>query len=276
MTIVYDTSAGTRNGLPDTNNAVGKKASVDHTSPPHKRIPASIKIRPARITGILAALATMLLLLSLGESFIRYGLGHDYVFGLLAPARQIFNVDREQNIPTLFSVGLLLFAALLLGLITVLKRQSRDADVWKWMLLATGFTGLAIDEGWSFHERLIEPLRGLFGPGDLGIFYFAWIIPAMAGVCLLSLLFLGFLFRLPMRTRMTFLGAGVLYLGGAIGIEMLGGRYAELHGLGNLPYQLLAHLEEGMEMTGSIVFVCALLRYLEDQHSELLLQIDGQ
>ena len=87
----------------------------------------------------------------------------------------------------------------------------------------------------------------------------------MAGVLILGLLFLKFLLRLPPLTRWSFLGAGAVYLGGAIGIEMIGGRYAESHGDENLTYQLLTHLEESMEMAGMIVFIHALLRYLAEQ-----------
>ncbi|MEQ1655857.1 MAG: hypothetical protein ABL960_09185 [Nitrospira sp.] len=159
----------------------------------------------------------------------------------------------------------------MLALITLLKRQQQDPDVSKWMILAGGFFYLATDEGWSLHERLIDPVRGLLGHGDLGIFYYAWVIPAMAGVALLGVAFLGFLFRLPSSTRWSFIIAGSLYLGGAIGIEMLGGRQNELHGWENLTYQLFAHLEESLEMAGIILFIHTLLRYLVERYPDIRL-----
>lgn len=249
---------------------------MDHQNPSNNKIPASILLQPSRITFILASVASSLVLLSFASQFLRYGLGHDYVYGLLPITEQLFHVDLEQNISTLFSVTLLLCSGSLLALIALLKRQRQDSDVSKWMILAGGFFYLATDEGWSLHERLIDPVRGLLGHGNLGIFYFAWIIPAMAGVALLGLLFLGLLFlgflsRLPSSTRGSFIIAGSLYLGGAIGIEMLGGRYAELHGFENLTYQLFAHLEESLEMAGIILFIHTLLRYLAEQYPEIRL-----
>ena len=244
---------------------------MDHQNPSNSTIPASIRLQPSRITFILAGVASSLVLLSLTSQFLRYGLDHDYVYGLLPLTEQLFHVDLEQNISTLFSVTLLLCSGSLLVLITLLKLQRQDPDVSKWTILAGGFFYLATDEGWSLHERLIEPVRGLLGHGDLGIFYFAWIIPAMAGVALLGLLFLGFLSRLPSSTRWSFISAGSLYLGGAIGIEMLGGRQAELHGGENLTYQLFAHLEESLEMAGIILFIHTLLRYLAEQYPEIRL-----
>ena len=244
---------------------------MDHQNPSNNKIPAAILLQPSRITFILAAVASSLVLLSFASQFLRYGLGHDYVYGLLPITEQLFHVDLEQNISTLFSVTLLLCSGSLLVLIALLKRQRQDSDVSKWMILAGGFFYLATDEGWSLHERLIGPVRNLLGHSDLGIFYFAWIIPAMAGVALLGLLFLGFLSRLPSPTRWSFIIAGSLYLGGAIGIEMLGGREAELHSFENLTYQLFAHLEESLEMAGIILFIHTLLRYLAEQYPEIRL-----
>jgi hypothetical protein len=222
----------------------------------------------------MGAVAFLLIVISVGGQLIKYVAGHDYVYGLLPLTNTLFNVDREQNITTLFSVFLLLCSAVLLAVIALIKRQEQDPELSRWAILTCGFLSLAIDEAWSFHEMLIEPVRGLLGHDNLGIFFFAWVIPAMAGVLILALFFLGFLLRLPSTTRLSFVGAGFLYLGGAVGVEMIGGRYAEVHGLENLTYQLIAHAEESLEMAGTIVFIYALLRYLAEQYPEVQFLID--
>lgn len=232
----------------------------------------SIRLQPTRIVGILATIAVLLVAISVVLPLVRYVGGHDHVYGLLPPAEQIFHVDREENVPTMFSVFILLCSASLLGLIALLKRQQQDSDLWKWTTLTCGFTYLAIDEAWSLHERLIDPLRELLGEG-LGIFYFAWVLPAMAGGCILALVFWRFLLRLPSSTRWFFLGAGVMYLGGAIGCEMIEGRYAELYGENNLTYELTTVIEESLEMMGIIVFIYALLRYLAEQYPEEIVKM---
>lgn len=249
------------------------RSSLSNLHPTVEAVSASIRIRPGRFTNILIAIAAVLILLSFGGSFARYGLGHDHVYGLLDPMETLFNVNREQNIPTLFSVALILTAVCLLALISVFKRQRRDPDTLRWMLLTGGFSCLAVDEGWSFHEMLTGPMQVLLGDKNLGMFYFTWVIPAIAGVALLGILFLGFLLRLPPSTRLTFIKAGCLYLGGAIGVEMLGGRFAELHGYQNLTYEIFAHLEESLEMAGIILFVHSLLWYLAEQFPEIRLVI---
>ncbi|THI83582.1 MAG: multidrug transporter [Nitrospira sp. CG24A] len=236
----------------------------------------SVTLQPVRLVGILGVIAGVLVTISLAGQLIRYVGGHDHVYGLLLTSEKLFNVDNERNITTLFSVFLLLCAAFLLGLISILKRQPQDPDCSKWMILTCGFIYLATDEGWSFHEMLIEPIRKLLGHDNLGVFFFAWVIPAMAGVVILALFFLRFLLRLSPSARWSFLGAGAIFLGGAIGAEMLGGRYAESHGSHNLTYQLITHLEESMEMAGIIVFIYALLRYLAEQYPIVQCQIGDQ
>jgi hypothetical protein len=89
-----------------------------------------------------------------------------------------FYLDEEINIPTFFSSCLLLFAALLLFVISLLEKYHSPNRLIYWQILAVIFLLMAIDEFTSLHEKIISPLRRYLGGGRLGIFYFAWIIPA--------------------------------------------------------------------------------------------------
>jgi len=219
-------------------------------------------VNPSFIVRLLAAVAFLLVLASAGVQLTAYFTGYDTVYELL----RLFYVDAEMNIPTFFSALLLFFAASLLAVITALKRKQRSFHVLYWAILSIGFLFMAIDEVACFHERLIWPLRTLLGGGHLGVFAFAWVIPGIVLVFGLGLFFLRFLLRLPAKTRLTFLMAAALYVGGAIGFELIGGRYAELNGVLNLTYGMLALVEESLEMAGVIVFIWALLVYLVDTY----------
>jgi hypothetical protein len=120
---------------------------------------------------------------------------------------------------------------------------------------------MAIDEAFQFHERLNIPVGTLLGDGSLGIFYFPWVIPGIALVSVLGLYFLRFLLHLPATTRLRFLMAATIFIGGAIGVELIGSSHAELHGYENWTYSMIATLEESLEMAGLIVFIWALLNY---------------
>ena len=121
---------------------------------------------------------------------------------------------------------------------------------------------MAADEAFSYHERLVQPERQLLGHDNLGFFYFTWVIFAIPLVLVLALFFLRFLLRLPASTRFAFLIAVTLYIGGVIVLEMIGGRFAELHGTRNLRWSVLATVEECLEMAGVIIFIWALLVYI--------------
>lgn len=205
----------------------------------------------------LGAVAILLVLISTWGQVEKYILGH----GFLAELAPLFYVDTEHNIPTYFSVLLILLAALLLLIISILTVKHRLPHGSKWVILSFGFLLMALDETFQFHERLNIPVGKLLGEGSLGVFYFPWTIPGIALVIVLGVFFLRFLFHLPATIRFRFMMAAMIYLGGAIGIELIGSQHAELFGYENWTYSMIATLEESLEMTGLIVFIWALLSY---------------
>ena len=215
--------------------------------------------------------ALLLVLASITGQLTKYVLGHDFVYGLI----HLFYVDYENNIPSYFSASLLLLAALLLALITALKKAAHAAYGFQWALLSFTFLYMAIDEAASIHELLIGPMRGLLGQQAGGIFFFAWVIPGIAVAMVFGLSYLKFLLHLPAKTRGRFVIAATLYLGGAIGMELIGGRYADLHGMENLAYSMTATVEESLEMAGVIVFIYTLLNYIADNYQEIRLRLDN-
>lgn len=210
---------------------------------------------PSAVARALGVSTIMLVLASIAGQLCKYVLGHGSVYGLVP----FFYVDAEANLPTAFSVGLLLFAATLLAQVTRDQRRRGAPDVARWALLSAGFVVMAFDEGVSLHERLTPPLGRLLGDGPLGVLHFAWIVPGTALVAVLAVFFRRFLLGLPARTRGRFLLAAALYLGGALGVEALGGAYDRSHGDQNLIYSMLATVEETLEMIGVIVLIHALL-----------------
>jgi hypothetical protein len=220
-----------------------------------------ISLNSSAIVRALGGVALLLVLISVGGQLLAYRTG-PYFYKFV----RLFHVDGERNVPTGFAVFLLLFAALLLAVITVIKRQQTDSQVMYWAILSCGFLLMAADEAWTFHEELIPPLRRLLGGEHLGVFYFAWVLPGSVLVLVLALFFSGFLMRLPAKTRFTFLMAAMLYIGGAIGLELIGGRFVELHGPDHFRYTMIVAVEESLEMAGAILFIRALLGYIADHY----------
>ncbi|MBP9663333.1 MAG: hypothetical protein KBD94_01835 [Pyrinomonadaceae bacterium] len=225
--------------------------------------PRSISINPNSVFRTLVVLAGLVLLVSLGSELGNIWNATDSrVFPKLVKA---FSVDRELNIPAFFSTMLLLISSGLLACIAFLSYDGRLSSLRYWGVLALGFFWMAFDEMASVHEKLIEPMRVLLGGENLGVFYFAWVVPGIIVVLLCAGWFFRFWLGLPFKTRIQFFVAGALFLSGAVGMELLDGDYAEVHGKITPTYAVLSTIEEMLEMAGVIVFIKALLGYIADR-----------
>ena len=181
----------------------------------------------------------------------------------------LFYVDREKNIPTAFSVLLLQFAAILLLIISVLNWRQSRSSIRYWGALCLGFFFMAADEGWSYHEQIDQPGNFFDAKNFHGLLHFAWIIPFLIILPILLFYFWKFLMGLSFKTRKYFLLAAIIYIGGAIGFESIGGYLVDTIGRNNWWYYLVVTSEEGLEMFGVIVFIYALLDYLQINYKEV-------
>jgi hypothetical protein len=173
---------------------------------------------------------------------------------------QMLDVDGEGNIPSWFSSTLLLLCSILLSAITSARKRDYDSYTSYWRGLSIIFLFLSLDEAVSIHERFVEPLRSSWDTN--GLFYFAWVIPWGAFVVAFSCLYIKFLINLPRETRYLFIAAGVLYISGAIGMKLLQGlQVSNTHNERNLLYFATTTVEELLEMSGTILFLYALMRY---------------
>lgn len=214
-----------------------------------------IETSPKAALQILLSIIAFLVIASVAGTIARFGFDQTSVFGLIA----LFDLHSERNIPTLFSSIQLVLASLLLFCIGRQHRSLREPFA-AWIFLAAIFLFLAIDETAVIHERLGEPMRSWINPS--GLFFFPWVIPYGIAVLVLFAGFSRFLIRLPKPINTWFLASGAIYVGGALGSEMLSARHKELHGTENLLYALFYTVEETLEMVGIALFVYALLSYI--------------
>jgi hypothetical protein len=194
---------------------------------------------------------------------------------------RLLDTNSEQSLGTLFSSLQLALAAAVLALIgrheQRLRAAAPDAASARgepserhpeatnaptyWYALSAIFAGLAIDESCSVHELLNEPVRRRLGVST-GALYFAWVVPAVCALAVFAAAFARFWWRLPARTRALYAVSGLLFVTGAVVIEMFG---ASLWAAGNarsLGYRLSTCIEECCEMTAIALFVFASLEAL--------------
>ena len=136
-----------------------------------------------------------------------------------------------------------------------------------WLGLTILFVLLALDEGMAIHEEIGTFLEDYMDAS--GALYFLWVVPYGVATLILALVYVKFVWELPKDTRARFVVAGLIFLTGALGIEMLGAQEAELHGYYTVTYGVLYSLEEMLEMLGIILFIYALLSHLAKETERL-------
>ncbi len=167
---------------------------------------------------------------------------------------KVFWVGKESNVPTFVNFGLIAIAAALL--LVVAQHSFRMADRWRWHWLGFGmlFVLMAFDEAAQVHEPV-----GQYLSQGYEIFFRKWIAAGLCIVAILALLGFNFIRSMEAGTRKLVIAAAAIYLGGALGLEMLSG-YLVYNDLEN---GLLATLgEETMEMVGAAIFGTAALHQM--------------
>jgi hypothetical protein len=181
----------------------------------------------------------------------------------------IFSMSYEQNVPTWYSSLLLFTTGALLFVIGADAKKSRDRFATHWYALGAGFFYISMDEVVSIHEY-----AGWLRLG--GVLYFSWVIPAALIVALVGLSYLRFLKHLEPKTRLRFLIAGAIYVGGAVGMELPLGYWTERAGTNNLVYGVIDWVEESMEILGVTLFLLALFDHLRARDVRLRFHFKNQ
>ncbi|MGH7231484.1 MAG: hypothetical protein ACREJU_09025 [Nitrospiraceae bacterium] len=215
-------------------------------------------VTPKNLAAVLTIIVVGLILTHIGTQYLKYISGYRDSLGFL----RLFNVDQELSIPSWYSSSTLLLTSIFLVFIGLARKREGDRYALHWLMLSAIFLYLSLDEAAMIHEMAIWPLRKQFPRYTSGYLYYAWVIPGGAVVLVLAVTYLRFLAHLPVKTRYLCLLAGTLYVGGALGIELLGGKYNTLYGMENFTYFLIVAGEEGMEMFGIVVFLYALSSYM--------------
>ncbi len=173
---------------------------------------------------------------------------------------KLFDFNLEANLPTYFSSLILLCDGILLALIGS-RYKALGEKFWHWLGLSAIFVFLALDEMMQIHEQFRAPMEALFN--TTGILYFAWFIPYVAVTIIIGIAYFKFMMRLPKSILKLFILAGVLFISGAVGMEAISGMHAEVHGEETLTYALMYSFEELLEMSGALVFMYALIAYIQ-------------
>ncbi len=222
-----------------------------------KEISVSLRVRATGFVLVLCLIGTILVVLNTAIGIARFEYGVESILGF---SGKKLILDEEANIPTWFQSMLMFLCALLLAATAQVVREKAGRYSGYWLGLSVIFLLMSLDEVASIHEML-GTLRRTIAAG--GIFYQTWVIPASVFLLVLGVFYLKFLLALPRRTAAIFVLAGSIFVGGALGMEMLGSAfYSSKLNEETLGYFLMTTVEEAMEISGLILFIYGLLQHL--------------
>ncbi len=181
-----------------------------------------------------------------------------------------FDLDEELNFPSYYATVSLLFCSLLLAIITFAKKKNGEQYIY-WLGLAVVFLFLSVDESIGIHESLKSKLQVALHTSES--FYSVWVIPYSISLVIFLLVYVKFVFNLPSKTRILFLIAGSVYVAGTVGMEIIGEFYSKLHADNMTLVIMLTTIEELLEMTGVVIFIYALMSYIDSELEDIRLSI---
>lgn len=242
-------------------------SSTAQTTPVQQGTSLSLVLQERRVVTTLLTIVGFLLVAGLisviAQSTPKF-FGRDLFVGL-------FSLEGESNAPAAFSALILLLAALLLGVIAWAKKQAQSADAFSWKALTFIFGFLALDEAAQLHERLTNIVRrSMDAEGPLR---HAWVVPYGILALIVLFSFVRFLAQLPSTIRWRVILAGIIYVLGALGFEVIEGMIVTAAGMDSLANRLAIVAEEGLEMLGVTLFIGALLSYIRLYLPELKLRL---
>lgn len=222
---------------------------------------ADRRLGAARLTIILGVVGAILMVSgSLLWSLYALGEGDGVGWRIVGVVSRVLYPGREGNVTTWYSAALLLLLAVGFGGHAYLLARADRA--WR-ACAALGVIAavLSADESAAIHEQLGRAAEFL----DVSVSWtFGWLILGIPFAVAAAAALLWLARALPPALRRRLITAGVLFLGGALGMEAVGGwvvsgESGEDSLPGGVAYQLAQLAEEGLEVAGILVALWAVL-----------------
>lgn len=184
-----------------------------------------------------------------------------------------FSLEGEANFPTYFSSMLLAISSITFAFIAIGVRQSEDSSSWRhWMGLCLIFQFLSLDEATQIHEKLDTEIIWA-SIETSGLLAWPWVIIYMGLVLTFGVFYFRFWLRLPRHFRIMYAACAAVYVGSALGFEMLEAREYTSNGGPNFAFVVLTSIEECCEMVAISFLVWTNLTYIASHFSDLRLAV---
>lgn len=218
-----------------------------------------ISLNKKKIIIFLSVFALLLITIHIIILCIYYYIGDPEKFDFV----QMFDLDMEANMPTVFSSLILASSALCFYLLASLPDEIKNKHRKYWLGLSGVFLFLSFDEGAKIHEKIGDFTEDFVDAS--GYLFYPWVLSYGVLVLFLGVVYLKFFLKMEKKVFRSFMLSAFIYLSGAIGFELLGANESSAHGTDTVLYSVLYTIEESLEMFGVIYLIWILLSLLENK-----------
>ncbi|MFN8023360.1 MAG: hypothetical protein U0Q03_17670 [Acidimicrobiales bacterium] len=205
------------------------------------------------LRGLLVATAILTVLGAVADRITRFDPDPAFI-----PSR--FDLLREGNVPTWFASGQWLLAAVFALRLAVGGRRTAEPHHRTWTLLAAVFLFCSIDEAAQFHEPMSDWMGSLKDASP--VLANAWVVPYAVAVVVIAIMSWRLVRSLPSPVFRLLVLSGVVFVGGAIGFELIESVFVS-EGKDTLLKSIVATGQEVVEMLGLDLLVFALAVLLD-------------
>ena len=229
-----------------------------------------IPVRRRRLVAWLAGISAILVVIGGCVRVITYQVLADPE-GKVARLLGRFDLGLEPSLPNWWSSLLwVLNAVVAIGCLHIMEKSDvRQRRMFG--LLAALFVLLALDEAIMIHELADATLQTWLQTG--GFLYFAWVLPGAAFALFCAFAFGHFVLKMPPVVRNKIFISGIVFVGGAIGVELLEGPLYESGNSSSVLFTVFQCIEEGLEMLGIVLCIDALIHFMELKRTDLKFEI---
>ena len=222
-----------------------------------------VSITPKKVLLFFLAIVSFLVFMNIMDIVYTKILGHEMFFN------NKWNLDQEKNFPAMYSSLAMIFSSFLLLVISGIKKEKRKEQFY-WIGLAIVFFYLAMDEFLHIHENLTPIAQKFFHSNSVAV---GWWVPMGVILFPFALLYLKFVWNLPDRIKKLFIVSGTVFVSGAVVMEIIGYKIMKLYGRG-LAYSVSYTIEETLEMLGIVLFIYALVSYINLYWKSIIIKLE--
>lgn len=174
-----------------------------------------------------------------------------------------FDLDDEASIPTWVSQFMLSFAAILAF---VVARMSEGKRRLTWYFVSLIVILASMDEVARLHELAVQSIHvKYYGGAGTTVIQNAWLIILPFVLAVTALVMFVLAKALPKRTLKILIIAGLIYLVGALGVEIIS---SGMNPNSWTYTTLITALEEGLELIGTALLVFCIADYMNTKHQK--------